>query len=97
MLRADGGLPVLRHREPGRLPVLWCVRGPARRRRIRPGSREERKAVTVLFADLAGFTSRAETLDPEDVRAFLHPYYDTPGNARSRASAGSSSGTWATG
>jgi class 3 adenylate cyclase len=31
--------------------------------------------VTVLFADLAGFTSRAERLDPEDVRAILTPYY----------------------
>jgi len=28
--------------------------------------RRERKVVTVLFADLVGFTSRAETLDPED-------------------------------
>jgi predicted ATPase/class 3 adenylate cyclase len=31
--------------------------------------------VTVLFADLVGFTSRAEHLDPEDVRAILTPYY----------------------
>jgi class 3 adenylate cyclase len=38
--------------------------------------REERKVVTVLFADLAGFTARSESLDPEDVRAFLLPYYD---------------------
>jgi class 3 adenylate cyclase len=38
--------------------------------------REERKIVTVLFADLVGFTSRAETLDPEDVRAVLAPYWD---------------------
>ena len=30
--------------------------------------------VTVLFADLVGFTSRAEQLDPEDVRALLSPY-----------------------
>ncbi len=37
--------------------------------------REERKVVTVLFADLVGFTSRAEQLDPEDVRATLSPYY----------------------
>jgi class 3 adenylate cyclase/tetratricopeptide (TPR) repeat protein len=36
---------------------------------------EERRVPTVLFADLVGFTARAETLDPEDVRAFLHPYY----------------------
>ena len=37
--------------------------------------REERKVVTILFADLVGFTSRAEQLDPEDVRATLSPYY----------------------
>jgi class 3 adenylate cyclase len=38
-------------------------------------SGEERRVVTVLFADLVGFTSRAEQLDPEDVRAILTPYY----------------------
>src|SRR6266516_4636230 len=38
-------------------------------------AREERKVITVLFADLVGFTSRAEKLDPEDVRAMLSPYY----------------------
>src|SRR5579859_3753543 len=37
--------------------------------------RRERKVVTVLFADLAGFTSRAEALDPEDVAALLDPYH----------------------
>jgi class 3 adenylate cyclase/tetratricopeptide (TPR) repeat protein len=37
--------------------------------------REERKVVTVLFADLVGFTARAEQLDPEDVRALLAPYH----------------------
>jgi class 3 adenylate cyclase len=36
---------------------------------------EERKVVTALFADLVGFTSRAEQMDPEDVRALLSPYY----------------------
>ena len=40
-----------------------------------PLAREERKVVTVLFADLVGFTSRAEQMDPEDVRALLSPYY----------------------
>jgi class 3 adenylate cyclase/energy-coupling factor transporter ATP-binding protein EcfA2 len=39
------------------------------------GVGEERRVVSVLFVDLAGFTSRAETLDPEDVRAILTPYY----------------------
>ena len=37
--------------------------------------RRERKVVTVLFADLVGFTSRAERMDPEDVRELLSPYY----------------------
>src|SRR2546429_394415 len=36
---------------------------------------EERKVVTVLFADLANFTASAELLDPEDIRAFVMPYY----------------------
>src|ERR687892_376223 len=36
---------------------------------------EERKIVTVLFADLVGFTGRAERLDPEDVRGLLAPYH----------------------
>ena len=40
-----------------------------------PGLGEERKVVTVLFADLVGFTARAERLDPEDVRAILTPYF----------------------
>jgi class 3 adenylate cyclase/tetratricopeptide (TPR) repeat protein len=38
--------------------------------------RRERKVVSILFADLVGFTSRAETLDPEDVEALLRPYLD---------------------
>ena len=38
--------------------------------------REERKVVTVVFADLVGSTARAETLDPEDVRAILSPYHE---------------------
>src|SRR6266496_714902 len=41
----------------------------------RPLAQEERKVVSVLFADLVGFTSRAEQLDPEDVRALLSPFY----------------------
>jgi len=35
--------------------------------------REERKLVTVLFADLAGYTALAASLDPEDVYASLRP------------------------
>jgi class 3 adenylate cyclase/tetratricopeptide (TPR) repeat protein len=38
--------------------------------------RQERKVLTVLFADLVGFTTRAEEMDPEDVRALLGPYWE---------------------
>jgi class 3 adenylate cyclase/tetratricopeptide (TPR) repeat protein len=37
--------------------------------------REERKVVTVVYADMVGSTARAERLDPEDVRAILAPYH----------------------
>jgi class 3 adenylate cyclase/tetratricopeptide (TPR) repeat protein len=37
-------------------------------------ARRERKVVTILFADLVGFTSRAEEMDPEDVAAELARY-----------------------
>jgi class 3 adenylate cyclase len=36
---------------------------------------EERKVVTVLFADLVGFTRRSEAMDVEDVRGTLVPYH----------------------
>jgi class 3 adenylate cyclase len=37
--------------------------------------KQERKVVTVLFADLVGFTARAEQMDPEDVVGLLQPYH----------------------
>jgi class 3 adenylate cyclase/tetratricopeptide (TPR) repeat protein len=40
-----------------------------------PLVRDERKVVTVLFSDLVGFTARVERMDPEDVRAFVAPYW----------------------
>ncbi len=42
---------------------------------VRTG-REERKVVTCLFCDLVGFTSRAERMDPEDVRRLLQPFHE---------------------
>jgi class 3 adenylate cyclase len=36
---------------------------------------EERRTVTVLFADMVGFTARAERLDPEDVLAVQTEYF----------------------
>ncbi len=37
---------------------------------------EERKVVSMLFADLAASTEMAARLDPEDLRAVLKPFYD---------------------
>jgi len=36
----------------------------------------DRRAVTVLFADLSGFTALAEQLDPEDVRTLQAELFD---------------------
>jgi class 3 adenylate cyclase len=36
---------------------------------------EERKLVTILFADVTGSTALGEALDPEDVRALMARYY----------------------
>ena len=36
----------------------------------------ERRLVTVLFADLVGFTTQAQDQDPEDTREFLTRYFD---------------------
>ena len=52
-----------------------------------PGTREERKVVSVLFCDLVGSTARAERLDPEDVRALLSRYHEQVRVERSSASA----------
>jgi class 3 adenylate cyclase/tetratricopeptide (TPR) repeat protein len=37
----------------------------------------ERRLVSVLFADLVGFTAVSESRDPEDVRELLSRYFDT--------------------
>jgi class 3 adenylate cyclase len=42
---------------------------------VAPPARQERKVVTVVYADLVGSTARAERLDPEDVRAVLAPFH----------------------
>jgi class 3 adenylate cyclase/tetratricopeptide (TPR) repeat protein len=53
----------------------FCSNCGAQLETVAAPAREERKVVTVLFADLVGFTSRAEQMDPEDVRAVLEPYH----------------------
>jgi class 3 adenylate cyclase/tetratricopeptide (TPR) repeat protein len=47
-----------------------------RRNRLRAGTAgEQRKLVTVLFADLVDFTVLSQALDPEDVRAIVAEYF----------------------
>src|SRR4029078_6202074 len=36
---------------------------------------EQRKQVSVLFADMAGFTAAAGTMDPEDMRDIIRAYF----------------------
>lgn len=44
----------------------------------------DRRQVTVLFADLSGFTALAERLDPEEVRAFQNALFETLAQAIAR-------------
>ena len=45
-------------------------------RRTQPaGVDEERRLVTVLFADLVGFTAMSERMDPEDVHSIQSAYF----------------------
>jgi DNA-binding SARP family transcriptional activator len=69
ILRQDAALKLDRSRvatepEPS-LPAPVAVAPP----------REERKVVSVLFADLVAFSAQAERLDPEDVRSIQDRYW----------------------
>ncbi len=48
---------------------------PARRRPDERRRGEERRVVSVLFVDVVGWTSAAEQLDPEDLRAAQSDYF----------------------
>ena len=68
---------------PALLRRLRHARSPRRRCRRRPPAAPaepavaERRLVSVLFADLVGFTTLSESRDPEEVRALLSRYFDT--------------------
>src|SRR5215813_1628444 len=49
-----------------------------------PSPDADRRQVTVLFADVSGFTTLSERLDPEDVRAFQNALFAMLGKAITR-------------
>ena len=54
---------------------------PVERSESQPGARPplaagERRVVTILFADIAGFTEMSETMDPEQVRSLINQCFD---------------------
>jgi class 3 adenylate cyclase/tetratricopeptide (TPR) repeat protein len=61
--------------EPANVPVPVTAAEPSTAPQPAAQEPEERKVVTVMFADLVGFTGRAEQLDPEDARAHLSQWY----------------------
>ena len=81
---------------PGALPVCWLdapVRAVGRRWPRGRGSAppaatplvtrsDERRIATVLFADLVGFTSLSESLDPEQVKNLVDALLRAPGARR---------------
>ena len=56
-------------------PLGAVVAASARRESAQPVA--ERRLVSVLFADLVGFTTVSESRDPEEVRELLSRYFDT--------------------
>src|SRR5258707_9660347 len=57
--------------------ALGTVVSPAASPAPREAQVAERRLVTVLFADLVGFTPLSESRDPEEVRELLSRYFDS--------------------
>ncbi len=51
---------------------------------IRSALRGERKQVTVMFADISGFTAMSEKLDPEEVRSMINACFERLGKVIDR-------------
>jgi adenylate cyclase len=65
-------------------PVVEAARSPAAPAPEGPAREADRRQVTVLFADLSGFTALAERLDPEEVRAFQNALFEVLAQAIQR-------------
>ena len=74
--------PVLRQ-DAAALPSIVAER-PKRATLPAPNNDADRRQVTVLFADVSGFTTLAEGLDPEEVRAFQNALFDMFGEIIAR-------------
>ena len=75
---AGGAEPAEAGGEPAgwtRAGVIGAPGGPGDAR-INQDAVTERRLVSVLFADLVGFTARSDGTDPEQVREFLGRYFD---------------------
>ncbi|MBA2962628.1 MULTISPECIES: AAA family ATPase [Ramlibacter] len=62
----------------------FCPRCGAALARAAPEPAADRRQVTVVFADLTGFTSLAERLDPEMLRTFQNALFETLAQAVAR-------------
>jgi class 3 adenylate cyclase/tetratricopeptide (TPR) repeat protein len=71
---ADGGAAT--GATPGTAPIA-VLRGEASREGMPQAPLAERRLVSVLFADLVGFTTLSEGRDAEEVRELLSSYFDT--------------------
>ena len=63
--------------ECGSVVVAPDTRPPAASTRTATAPTAERRLVSVLFADLVGFTTLSESRDSEDVRELLSRYFET--------------------
>lgn len=70
----DASLAALRHQ----------LAGPAHQHISNSALRGERKQVTVMFADISGFTAMSEKLDPEEVRSTINACFERLGAAIDR-------------
>ena len=61
----------------GECGAALTATAPAAQQAGAPAPAAERRLVTVLFADLVGFTSLSEARDAEEVRELLSRYFDT--------------------
>jgi predicted ATPase/class 3 adenylate cyclase len=64
--------PVLQHVKSERTPYSSDLDGS----KMRLAAPEERRVVTIMFADITGSTPLADKLDPEDLRAILAGYFN---------------------